>query len=271
MALEAIVFPEDSFSYSSIVEWGFDYQLDNLLDLEEVKSSSLENFDDTNVKTLLGEIDQEKVQIGNTRRKRRRTKSYKNQEELENQRMTHIAVERNRRKQMNEHLSVLRSLMPPSYSQRGDQASIVGGAVNFVKELEQILQTLEAQKHIKNECTNTSKMHSSPFSSFFTSPQYSSSSTQKVKADIQVMMIESHVNLKIQLQKQPKQLIKLVMGLQSYMLTTLHLNVTAASDQMVMYSFSLKVEDECRLTSVDEIAAAVYQMIVMIQYDNICS
>lgn len=52
------------------------------------------------------------------RRKRRRAKSCKNKEEVENQRMTHIAVERNRRKQMNEYLAVLRSLMPPSYVQR---------------------------------------------------------------------------------------------------------------------------------------------------------
>lgn len=52
------------------------------------------------------------------RRKRRRTKSSKNKEEIENQRMTHIAVERNRRKQMNEYLAILRSLMPPSYVQR---------------------------------------------------------------------------------------------------------------------------------------------------------
>ena len=53
-----------------------------------------------------------------SRRKRRRTKSAKNKEEIENQRMTHIAVERNRRKQMNEYLAVLRSLMPSSYVQR---------------------------------------------------------------------------------------------------------------------------------------------------------
>lgn len=52
------------------------------------------------------------------RRKRRRTKSSRNKEDMENQRMTHIAVERNRRKQMNEYLAVLRSLMPPSYVQR---------------------------------------------------------------------------------------------------------------------------------------------------------
>ena len=52
------------------------------------------------------------------RRKRRRTRSVKNREEVESQRMTHIAVERNRRKQMNVYLAALRSLMPPSYVQR---------------------------------------------------------------------------------------------------------------------------------------------------------
>lgn len=52
------------------------------------------------------------------KRKRRRAKSVKNKEEVENQRMTHIAVERNRRRLMNEYLAVLRSLMPASYAQR---------------------------------------------------------------------------------------------------------------------------------------------------------
>lgn len=52
------------------------------------------------------------------RKKRQRSRSQKNQEEVENQRMTHIAVERNRRKQMNEYLAVLRSLMPASFVQR---------------------------------------------------------------------------------------------------------------------------------------------------------
>lgn len=52
------------------------------------------------------------------KKRRRRPRVCKNKEETENQRMTHIAVERNRRKQMNEHLAVLRSLMPESYIQR---------------------------------------------------------------------------------------------------------------------------------------------------------
>jgi len=52
------------------------------------------------------------------RRKRRRTRPVKNEEEVESQRMIHIAVERNRRKQMNEYLASLRCLMPPAYTQR---------------------------------------------------------------------------------------------------------------------------------------------------------
>ncbi|CAM6028221.1 unnamed protein product [Sphagnum balticum] len=60
--------------------------------------------------------------------------------------MTHIAVERNRRKQMNENLGTLRALMPGSYVPKGDQASIIGSAIEFVKELEQLLQCLQAQK-----------------------------------------------------------------------------------------------------------------------------
>ncbi|XP_037447854.1 transcription factor bHLH94-like [Triticum dicoccoides] len=145
------------------------------------------------------------------RKRRRRARSCKSREETECQRMTHIAVERNRRRQMNEYLVVLRSLMPVSYVQRGDQASIVGGAIDFVKELEQQLQSLEAQKRalahqqqqhkagrdaaplparastsggIGNACVeSTSNCSSSvteadgapdapPFAGFFTYPQY---------------------------------------------------------------------------------------------------
>lgn len=147
--------------------------------------------------------------------KRKRSIVPKLSNEVESQRMTHIAVERNRRKQMNEHLAALRALMPGSYVQKvmflieilsnctsssisslhpyfeswflsryriicmdntgvlrvssyfilncmlqwyliidqrtlldvqGDQASIVGGAIEFVKELEHLLHCLQSQK-----------------------------------------------------------------------------------------------------------------------------
>lgn len=65
-------------------------------------------------------IQNRRVDLGvqGRKKRRRRPKVCKNKEEAETQRMTHITVERNRRKQMNEHLAVLRSLMPESYAQR---------------------------------------------------------------------------------------------------------------------------------------------------------
>ncbi|XP_027938674.1 transcription factor SPEECHLESS-like [Vigna unguiculata] len=67
----------------------------------------------------------------------------------EPQKVSHITVERNRRKQMNLNLSVLRSLMPSFYAKRGDQASIIGGVVDYINELQQVLQCLEAKKQRK--------------------------------------------------------------------------------------------------------------------------
>ncbi|KAL2325472.1 hypothetical protein Fmac_024530 [Flemingia macrophylla] len=217
------------------------------------------------------------------RPKRRRARSRKNKEEIENQRMTHIAVERNRRKQMNEYLSVLRSLMPDSYIQRGDQASIIGGAINFVKELEQRLHFLCAQKG-EGKSDGAGANANMPFSEFFTFPQYLTSGggggsdnsvakgedvgeVQSGIADIEVTMVESHANLKIRSKKRPKQLLKLVSGLHTMRLTISHLNVTTTGE-IVLYSLSVKVEDDCKLGSVDDIAAAVYQILNRIQQEE---
>ncbi|KAG8087343.1 hypothetical protein GUJ93_ZPchr0010g8020 [Zizania palustris] len=236
------------------------------------------------------------------RRKRRRARAVKNKEEVESQRMTHIAVERNRRKQMNEYLAVLRSLMPASYVQRGDQASIIGGAINYVKEMEQLLQTLEAQRHTRHERTNVAVASDDevaallPFSGFFTFPQYSMSATtttttpaaacavesgnavgaadidasgskQSAVADIEVTMVESHANLKVLSRRRSRQLLRIVTGLQDHRLAVLHLNVATAG-HMALYSLSLKVEDDCQLSSLDDIAAAVHGIVEAIEQEQ---
>ena len=59
-------------------------------------------------------------------------------------------------------------------------------------------------------------------------------------ADIEVTMVETHANLKILSKKRPRQLLKLVVGLQNLRLTILHLNVTTV-DGMALYSISVKV------------------------------
>ncbi|CAJ1950559.1 unnamed protein product [Sphenostylis stenocarpa] len=213
------------------------------------------------------------------RRKRKRTRPSKNKEDVENQRMTHIAVERNRRRQMNDHLSVLRSLMPPSYIQRGDQASIIGGAIDFVKELEQLLQSLEAQKRMrKNEedgGSSSTMLCKPPPPSSSSSPHgygMRSSTSEEMncgdevkaenkseEADIKVTLIQTHVNLKIECQRRPGQLIKVIVALEDLRLTILHLNITS-SETSVLYSLNLKIEEGCKLCSASDIAEAVHHI-----------
>ncbi|KAK2662534.1 hypothetical protein Ddye_001108 [Dipteronia dyeriana] len=221
---------------------------------------------------------------GIRKKRRRKPRVCKNKEEAETQRMTHIAVERNRRKQMNEHLAVLRTLMPESYVQRGDQASIVGGAIEYVKELEHLLQSLEAQKlqlvqnGVMSQDKNIISMSgdpfpATPFSEFFVYPQYTwsqfpnkftSKNKQAAIADIEVTLIETHANIRILSSKSPRQLSKLVSGFQSLHLSVLHLNVTTIHP-LVLYSISAKVEDGCQLRTVDDIAGAVHHMLRIIE------
>ncbi|KAL6633511.1 hypothetical protein ACP70R_026182 [Stipagrostis hirtigluma subsp. patula] len=225
------------------------------------------------------------------RKRRRRPKAVKNNEEVEKQRRNHIAVERNRRRQMNEYLAVLRSVMPPSYAQRGDQASIVAGAINFVKELEQLLQSLEAQK--RGVHRPEPPPPPPPFAGFFTFPQYSAGvfcasgggdgasscggdqnggggcAARRGAADIEVAVSESHANVKWLSPRRPRQLLRMVVALQSLGLTVLHLNVTTTADDWALHSFSLKMEDACRLSSADEIAAAVNEIVAKIAEEGV--
>ncbi|KAF3320721.1 transcription factor bHLH96-like protein [Carex littledalei] len=286
MALETVVFPQELLSMAGLA-WGGGYSNNNFGELEcdrkEMKEANFDEWDMNSTPSPEAVEAKEEVVAAAVpaRRKRRRAKVVKNKEEVENQRMNHIAIERNRRKQMNEYLAVLRSLMPPSYVQRGDQASIVGGAINFVKELEQLLQSLEAKKRSKQPAkTETETV---PFADFFSFPQYlcslpprSSScgnfgsednvgmERNKALADIEVTMVESHANLKLLVKKRPKQLLRIAVDLQNLRLSILHLNASS-SDQMALYSFSLKVEDDCQLTSVDDIATAVHDIVVSME------
>ncbi|GLT81267.1 hypothetical protein SLA2020_526600 [Shorea laevis] len=222
------------------------------------------------------------------KKRRRKPRVCKSKEEAETQRMTHIFVERNRRKQMNEHLSVLRSLMPESYVQRGDQASIVGGAIGFVKELEHLLQSLEARKlqllqqvriaaaaAAANEDTAAYKFLPPQMAQFFLYPQYTwsqipnkyTSKTKGAIADIEVTLIETHANIRILSRRSSRQLSKLVAGFQSLHLSVLHLNVITM-DPLVLYSISAKVEEGCQLISVDDIAGAVHHMLIIIDEES---
>lgn len=130
-----------------------------------------------------------------------------------------------------------------------------------MKELEHILQSLEARKlqllqqelalQQNEETSNVSNLNNMkpPFAQFFVYPQYTwsqipnnkyTSKTKAAIADIEVTLIETHANLRILTKTRPGQLTKLVAGFQTLFLTVLHLNVTTVQP-LVFYSISAKV------------------------------
>lgn len=58
--------------------------------------------------------------------------------------------------------------------------------------------------------------------------------------EVEVTVIQTHVNLKIQCQRRPGQLLHAIVALEDLRLTILHLNITS-SQASVLYSFNLKV------------------------------
>ncbi|KAL5542578.1 hypothetical protein UlMin_010288 [Ulmus minor] len=230
--------------------------------------------------------------------KRKRPRTIKTTEEVESQRMTHIAVERNRRKQMNEHLRVLRSLMPGSYVQRGDQASIIGGAIEFVRELEQLLQCLESQKRRRllgegaprqvgadstaiNGVVQASGQPQNPpffpplplpndqmkFVEFETGGLREETAENKsCLADVEVKLLGFDAMIKILSRRRPGQLIKAIAALEDLQFNILHTNITTI-EQTVLYSFNVKVTSETRFNA-EDIASSVQQIFSFIHANS---
>ncbi|XP_010513159.1 PREDICTED: transcription factor FAMA [Camelina sativa] len=225
--------------------------------------------------------------------KRKRARTSKTSEEVESQRMTHIAVERNRRKQMNEHLRVLRSLMPGSYVQRGDQASIIGGAIEFVRELEQLLQCLESQKRRRilgetgRDMTTTTTSSSSPVTAVANQAQpliinghvteiegggglrEETAENKSCLADVEVKLLGFDAMIKILSRRRPGQLIKTIAALEDLHLSILHTNITTM-EQTVLYSFNVKITSETRFTA-EDIASSIQQIFSFIHANTTIS
>ncbi|KAG0519580.1 hypothetical protein BDA96_09G275600 [Sorghum bicolor] len=204
--------------------------------------------------------------------------------------MSHIAVERNRRRQMNEHLKVLRSLTPGLYIKRGDQASIIGGAIEFIKELQQVLESLEARKKRRSGGSFISRTSSSPSptpsprSHFLSSGSSSAASTtmatpsppvatttmikelaaccNSAVADVEAKISGSNVLLRTLSRRIPGQAVRMIAVLEGLHLEVLHLNISTMEDT-VLHSFVLKIGLECQL-SVEDLAYEVQQTFVVV-------
>ncbi|XP_076909077.1 transcription factor SPEECHLESS-like [Bidens hawaiensis] len=189
------------------------------------------------------------------------------------QKVAHIAVERNRRKQMNEHLAVLRSLLPCFYVKRSDQASIIEVVVDYITELQQVLQSLEAKKQRKVYSDVLSPrtpqsvspyrhrlMQQQPSSTLAPSPSSSSSNSDIVNelvanskssfADVEVKFSGSNVVLKTVSPRLPGQTTKIVSVLEDLSLEILQAGINTADETMVN-SFTIKIGIECQLSAED--------------------
>lgn len=105
-----------------------------------------------------------------------------------------------------------------------------------MKELEQLLQSLEAQKGMrKNEDFGSA-------GGLFEAKCGDGIKAEKESeaVEVEVTVIQTHVNLKIQCQRRPGQLLHAIVALEDLRLTILHLNITS-SQASVLYSFNLKV------------------------------
>ncbi|KAL3812696.1 hypothetical protein ACJIZ3_013964 [Penstemon smallii] len=171
--------------------------------------------------------------------------------------MSHIAVERNRRRQMNEHLKVLRSLTPCFYIKR---------------ELHQVLQSLEAKKRRKSLSPSPGPsprplLQLSPRPLLQLSPRPESPFDGNFKelgaccnspvANVEAKISGSNVLLRTISRQIPGQVVRIINVLEKLSFEILHLNISSMEDA-VLYSFVIKIGLECKV-SVEELAVEVQQ------------
>ncbi|KAF3659695.1 Transcription factor MUTE [Capsicum baccatum] len=178
--------------------------------------------------------------------------------------MSHIAVERNRRRQMNENLKILRSLTPCFYIKRGDQASIIAGVIEFIKELHLVLQSLEAKKRRKSLSPSPGpstprplQLSPTPESTFTINNNFKElgACCNSPVADVEAKISGSNVMLRTISKRIPGQIVKIINVLEKLSFEILHLNISTMQDT-VLYSFVIKIGLECQL-SVEELAVEV--------------
>lgn len=137
-------------------------------------------------------------------------------------------------------------------SLQGDQASIVGGAIEFVRELEQLLQCLESVKrrqlcgdeHDLPSLSEQQQSHQEPLM-FPTMPvdpndEDETAESKSCLADVEVKLSGLFGLIKILSERRPGQLIKNIAALEHLQLHILQTNVTTIEHNVVC-SFSVKV------------------------------
>ncbi|WZY74235.1 transcription factor MUTE-like [Brassica napus] len=193
--------------------------------------------------------------------------------------MSHIAVERNRRRQMNEHLKSLRSLTPCLYIKRGDQASIIGGVIEFIKEMQQLVQVLESKKRRKTLnrpsflydhqtlepsilAAATTRVPFSQIENVMTTSTFKEvgSCCNSPHANVEAKISGSNVVLRVVSRRIEGQLVRIISVLEKLSFPVLHLNISSM-EETVLYFFVVKIGLECHI-SLEELTFEVQKSFV---------
>ncbi|KAK4768365.1 hypothetical protein SAY87_003506 [Trapa incisa] len=79
-------------------------------------------------------------------------------------------------------------------------------------------------------------------------------------AAVEVSFVGVYGSIKIRSEKKQRQLLELVKGLQRLGLLVLNLNVNT-DEETTVYFLGIKIEDGCKMTSGNDVATAVYQIL----------
>ncbi|KAK9664831.1 hypothetical protein RND81_14G071800 [Saponaria officinalis] len=189
---------------------------------------------------------------------------------------------------MNDHLKVLRALTPCFYIKKGDQASIIGGVVEFIKELHQVLQSLESQKRRKslslspspspkqvnpnpnltprqltNNNNNGNNNNISERSFQFDGAKELVACCNSPVADVEAKISGSNVVLRVISKRSHGQLLKIIAALEKLSFEILHLNISSMDDT-VLYYIVVKIGLECEL-SMEDVAVEIQRSFCVTQ------
>ena len=136
---------------------------------------------------------------------------------------------------------------------QSDQATVVGGAIDYVKQLEQQLVALQAAAAGRRGGTGAGAAVATAASDgVFVSPQYASYSDSRgglgAGVDVEATAaVGGHVRVRVAGRRWPGRLVRAVAALEDLRLAVLHLAVTSVGHDAVVYCFNLKVSEKCHV------------------------
>lgn len=122
---------------------------------------------------------------------------------------------------------------------------MVGGAIDYVKQLEQQLVALQAAAAERSGVGVVAAAATAASDGVFVSPQYTSYSEARGGSGVDVeatAAVGGHVRVRVAGRRWTGRLVRAVAAMEDLRLTVLHLAVTSVGHDAVVYCFNLKVK-----------------------------